>query len=1016
MLDLDTLLETAQKTLLELQENNDWAYSFHGIETSSRYTHFIQLLTDLNKSDKNKENYLFAFKHYFEQTHNTTSFITAHPESDLSLNFFKIVIDAGKAFHLSPFAFIFPNLSTINNGDYLEDLSNFEMFQEHIKENNLTDEQLPNHLSSIVQRYLCGEKTLIDKQTVCEDYIFDENRDQRGTFRELPQGSEDYCPIPLSKDYIVRIKRAINNDDLDNYIRMTAPHYDPTFKGQLQYLADQLFENGVQGKYGSEDFAGSGATTAISEFIHYVLPKYQERYQKNATSLEEKIFLSFLMTEDKKGLCDESCIDIKSGKINSFIKNHELFLNGLEGTELQNNSTDSKDKLRDSAQSLKEKLQTQNACTLFIDKALPLDLHGLYHFTHLPLELYTLLVNANYISEEALEKYCKGGRLIGYTSRLSEEELFDAIQLHPFHLNFALEHMTPPENYTEIHNRLNNDEIFHFIKNQLTDAQLDEARKKNYISLAIKIKKSALAKEISKYPQLYNVLKEALPSINVMFHDLIRMLKRLNLDQCVEACNIMKERLPFIIETDNDLIDAAYILSTEQFGIVFDIIKEALPSLIKSTDSFESLLSILNIDKREEACNIMKATLPFIIETAYELKTVLYRLTPEQCTIVCNALKETLPSLIKSTTELKKEASWLGRDKIMVIYNTMTETLPSLIKTSDDLKILLKFLEAEECIKLCNLRKATVLSVIKTSEDLVDLFGDLDKKQIKGIFKAMKETLPPLIKTGDDLTRVLRTLEAEECIELCNIVKASVPSFIKTSKDLVDLIEPLNNKRREAVFNIIKEILPSLVKTSDDFQNMIYVVSDEQGMEVCHIMKETLPFIIKTGKELKNVFSNLNVEMCEEVCKTMENFFPALIKNCNELKNVFNSLGYTDREVVYNAMKETLPSLIQTPSDVGKVFFAFKATKYEAMCNDMKEVLCSIIKTSDDLRDVLNWINPIKHEALCNALKKRLPPLEVIGSITTTGDDTAGHNSLFRFFVPISNDPEGKISQITYNK
>lgn len=185
MLDLEVELEKAQKTLAQLNKNLARAPSFEVIQNISRSLHFIQLLTELIGGSPSQDNYLSAFKRYFEQTHDTTSFITAHPESDISLSLYKIAIEAGKNFSLSPFAFIFPGL-LISDEDYLENLSHHGGFQEHLKAQNISDEQLPQYLSSIVQKYLCGEKTLIDKKLVFEDYLLDDNRAQRGRFKELP--------------------------------------------------------------------------------------------------------------------------------------------------------------------------------------------------------------------------------------------------------------------------------------------------------------------------------------------------------------------------------------------------------------------------------------------------------------------------------------------------------------------------------------------------------------------------------------------------------------------------------------------------------------------------------------------------------------------------------------------------------------------------------------------------------------------------------------------------------------
>lgn len=801
MLDLNSMLETTEKTLAELKKTESWSSSFEGIQTISRYMHFIELLAHLKENAESKENYLAAFKYYFDQTHDSTSFITAHPESNLSLNFYKIAIHAGNTFNLSPFNFIFPGIP-VSDDDFIDDLSNHKEFQEHIQEKNISDEQLPHYLSSIVKRYICGERTLIDKKMLCENYIFDDNRSQRGTFKELPQGNEEFFSISLSDSYTARINMAINNKEVEKYIRMTLPHYDPTFIGQLNYLADQLFENGVQGKFGSEGVAGRGAERAIAWFTQEILPKYQEIYQELGKSKNEKKFLKFLMTKDNKGLADINCVDIKSQMIKTFIAQNESFLFSLDEIDPENTPVEE-------IQTLKLKLRAENVSTLFIDKGLTLDLYAFNHSNSLQFELSTLLTNADYIPYEALKKYLKSSRVIGYTIKPTKEEFFDAVQLNPFHLNLALDHLILHKDYSDILDRLKNENALHFIKNQLMDSHLNESRKKIFLLLGIKmgsifIQLAFQSLREEKYFEFYNAIKESLPSVIQTSEDLMRVLKGLHEEQCKEVCNIMKESMPLVIKTSGDFERLLNGLSQKQCDVVYNAMKDILPSLIETYDDFKLILKGLSMEQCREVCYTMKEILFSFINTSNDLANVLYRLSDNSFEAVYNAVKTLFPSLFKTSDELGKVLFKLSTEKCEKFCREMKETLHHLIQTSDDIEKLLFRLSKKQCDAIYDLLKVIFPSIIKTSDDLGKVLFWFSKERYEFICYDIIEIFSSIIQTNDDLNNLFSWLSEEQCDVINDILKKNLP-FLKADKTYFNLFTFFTSESGEQVKENVKE-------------------------------------------------------------------------------------------------------------------------------------------------------------------------------------------------------------------
>ncbi len=829
-------------------------YSKDEVITGSALVQFNTLCDNLIKAENDLEKIKALYKEYYNKTKGTSSFLTMNPESEISKAILKITVDIADKFKISPLSLLLPNtqIHFVSDDRYnIEDKKNWDEYVSY--------KGYKNSLQTLIafyQQHFYGADNLVNVDNIISFPI--------KNLKQVYEYKETYDPkrITVNSDFFERIlnsnsliREAYN---LENEIK-EVEESGHSLKAELIKLANALFDNGVNGRYGSEGYAGVGASIAIGEFRG----KWESYYKDDFLNLisigtsENRQAMEKLVTQIRQ-LDDGSCVDLKSKALKAVIKELESILDKefIETKDSKRNEETLK-KLNNRYKEITAEIgKLQNEGKIKTIDALPLDLTCF--FQNGKLIMKSVYDNAESINISDLETILQQVSDIS-VDEMNQEDIFGNILLYPKHF-LAIWNRLSDEAKQEIQKHIKEDEnIYKAIANQINDPHTTGDLKERLLNITINV----LTKDGDSFYKIYSNLDDS------------------NKNNYFEA---VKTKLPSITNTGDDFKNIYKLLDTffwkSERNSYFEAVKTKLPSITNTGDDFKKIYDLLDtFFSKSELISYFQTTkcrLPSITNTGDDFKKIY----------------NTLSDGVDLSSIFNGQLPTSDRNRY---FNAVNNNLASITNTRNDFediyKLLDSFLFNSYTNNYVDAIKDKLPSLTKTRFDFCRFYETLDVRYRNNYVNAIKDKLPSLTKTRVDCYNIYSTLEAEyrkeylRTLTLTTLKDSNWFESVLQDIELLDkktaLLESLCNKSSQNVKKIF-----GYGGTNIQFNGQVYNVTDE--------VAETL------NQDFLNLVKNKDVSY-----EAFQGCLRARLKECasNQCTLKSSVLRSSEDEMLYQALE-----------------------------------------------------------------------------------------------------------------
>jgi hypothetical protein len=716
-------------------------YSKDEIITGSALVQFNTLCDNLIQAQEDLEQIRKVYKEYYDKTKGTSSFLTCDPDSKISKATFKITVELADKFDISPLSLLLPNTKIHSFSDALDNIEVKENWDEYVSSKDKNSLQT---LIAFYQQHFYGADNLVDIHHIINFPIKDLQQvheyEETGELKKITINSDFFERI-LNLNSLIReaynLEKEIQEVEESGY----------SLKAELIKLANALFDNGTNGRFGSEGYAGPGASIAIGEFRGKWNAYYKDEFVKLADKLEQNSDTRKKMerlVEEIHKLDDGSCVDIKSKALKAVIKELESILD--------KNFTEEKDsnKHKETLTNLNNRYKTitaeivklKNEGKIKTIDSLPLDITCFLQKNKLSMKsVYNNAESINIFDLETILQQVSGISV----DEMNEEDIFNNILLYPKHF-LAIWNRLSEESKQEIQNHIKEDKyIYKAIANQINDPHTTDDLKERLLNITINV----LTKDGENLYKIYS-----------------------NLDDYNQKNYLNK--LHFMISTGDhfkkiyELLDT-FLLKSER-NSYFEAAKDKLPSITNTGDDFKKIYELLDTfvskSERNNYFEAVKSKLTSIINTKNEFENIykifnnIYFKTNAKEYI--DFIQSKLPSLIQTKADFKWFYQKLDiKDKNNYVDVIIKDTLPSIINTAFEFYCVYEMLDAGDKNNYVDAIKDKLPSLTNAIHDFSLLYKTLDVQDRRNYVNAIKDKLTSLAHTKDEFYAIYSTLEAE---------------------------------------------------------------------------------------------------------------------------------------------------------------------------------------------------------------------------------------------------------------
>ena len=753
-------------------------YSKDEIITGSALVQFNTLCDNLIQAQEDLEQIRKVYKEYYDKTKGTSSFLTCDPDSKISKATFKITVELADKFDISPLSLLLPNTKIHSFSDALDNIEVKENWDEYVSSKDKNSLQT---LIAFYQQHFYGADNLVDIHHIINFPIKDLQQvheyEETGELKKITINSDFFERI-LNLNSLIReaynLEKEIQEVEESGY----------SLKAELIKLANALFDNGTNGRFGSEGYAGPGASIAIGEFRGKWNAYYKDEFVKLADKLEQNSNtckeMKKLITEIHQ-LDDGSCVDIKSKALKAATKELE--------SVLDKNFTEEKDsnKHKETLTNLNNRYKTitaeivklKNEGKIKTIDSLPLDITCFLQKNKLSMKsVYNNAESINIFDLETILQQVSGISV----DEMNEEDIFNNILLYPKHF-LAIWNRLSEESKQEIQNHIKEDKyIYKAIANQINDPHTTDDLKERLLNITINV----LTKDGENLYKIYSNLddynqKNYLNKLHFMistgdhFKKIYELLDTFLLkserNSYFEAA---KDKLPSITNTGDDFKKIYELLDTfvskSERNNYFEAVKDKLSSITNTGDDFKKIYELLNTfvskSERNSYCEAVKSKLTSIINTKNEFENIykifnnIYFKTNAKEYI--DFIQSKLPSLIQTKADFKWFYQKLDiKDKNNYVDVIIKDTLPSIINTAFEFYCVYEMLDAGDKNNYVDAIKDKLPSLTNAIHDFSLLYKTLDVQDRRNYVNAIKDKLTSLAHTKDEFYAIYSTLEAE---------------------------------------------------------------------------------------------------------------------------------------------------------------------------------------------------------------------------------------------------------------
>ncbi len=880
-------------------------YSKDEIVIGSALVQFNTLCDNLTIAGDDLEKIKQVYQEYYNKTKGTSSFLTVDPNSKISEAIFKITAEIADRFKISPLALLLPANTKIHF--FAEDINNIEKkegWDTYVE--NFHEKDSVKALNACYQRWFYGVDNVVESNQIglpVKDIkkVRELNHSDNGKLFEI---NPEFFERILNSNSLIReafnLEKEIKEVEESGY----------SLKAELIKLANALFDNGVNGRFGSEGYAGPGASIAIGEFRGKWNAYYKDEFVKLAGKLEQnsdtRNKMEKLVTQIHQ-LDDGSCVDIKSKALKAAINELESILdkNFIEEKD-SNKHKEILTKLNNRYKVITAEIgNLKNEGKIKTIDSLPLDLACFLQNNKLSMR--SVYNNAESINIFDLETILQQVSDIS-VDEMNEEDIYNNILLYPKHF-LAMWNRLSEESKQEIQNHIKEDEyIYKGIANQINDPHITDDLKERLLTITINV----LTKDGDSFCKIY------------------RNLDGSNKNNYFEA---VKNNFPFITHTGDDFEKIYDLLNTfvskSERDSYFEAVKTKLLSITHTGDDFEKIYELLDTfvskSERDSYFEAIQTKLPSITKTAFEFYHVYKILNVGDRNNYVNAMKDKLPSLTHTVFEFYHVYEILDVGDRNNYVNAMQDKLPSLTNTITDFSLLYKILDIQNKNNYVNAIKNKLPFITDTISGFSSVYETLDVGDRNNYVDAIKDKLPSLTHIAFEFCCVYETLDVKDRKNYVDAIKDKLPSLTHTKDEFYTIYCTLEAGYRKEYFQTLTSL-----KDKDWFGNVlkdINLLNKKTSLleALCQKSSQNVRKIFGYGGT-NITFNGQIYNVTNEVAETLTQKFLSLVSNKDISYEKFHSFLIEGLKK-YASEQSILKSYILRSTDDRMLYQALESDK-----------------------------------------------------------------------------------------